>query len=78
MKCSPPWEWRKNKPIYRFHLFLLSQGDRGWAVKCVSSAVRAWKQKELSGLFLKAGFKSVRWLTPKESGYRQPIALATR
>ncbi|HXB97968.1 MAG TPA: methyltransferase domain-containing protein [bacterium] len=70
------WEWRKNAPIYRFHLFLLDQGAKGWSVKSVSSELRAWKQKELSALVRKAGFRSVRWLGTKESGYRQPILTA--
>ncbi|HTB35106.1 MAG TPA: methyltransferase domain-containing protein [bacterium] len=70
------WEWRKKAPIYRFHLFLLDQGAKGWSVKSVSSELRAWKQAELSALLRQAGFKSVRWLATKHSGYRQPILTA--
>lgn len=70
------WVWRKSAPVYRFHLFLLSQAGKRWTVKSISSEYRAWKQQELTGLLEKAGFSSIRWLSTKETGYRQPIVIA--
>jgi glycine/sarcosine N-methyltransferase len=67
------WEWDKVKPIYRFRLFLLTQKGGQWKAHSVAAQYRAWRRKELSILFLRAGFVEAHWMTPKNSGFRQPL-----
>jgi SAM-dependent methyltransferase len=70
------WEWDKLKPVYQFRLFLLTKKGTQWKTLCVTAKYRAWRRKELSALFLKAGFTVVRWLLPKDTGFNQPLAIA--
>lgn len=69
------WEWEKNRPVYKFRLFILKGKGLKWKASCVISRYRAWKRQELSKLFLKAGFASGRWLMPKESKFHQPLGI---
>jgi glycine/sarcosine N-methyltransferase len=69
------WDWHKTKPIYQFRLFLLTQLVTRWKTHSVTAQYRAWTRKELSSLFLKAGFSKVRWLLPQQSKFNQPLAI---
>jgi len=72
------WEWEKGRPVYKMHLFLISQSQGKWEQKSFTTKYRALRRKELTVMLRKAGFKDVRWHEPANSGYYQPIVTAMK
>jgi 2-polyprenyl-3-methyl-5-hydroxy-6-metoxy-1,4-benzoquinol methylase len=72
------WDWKKGTPIYKMNLFLLQKLKGFWKAQCHETYYRALRRAELTRFMKKAGFSNVRWLMPNETGYLQPLAVATR
>jgi hypothetical protein len=69
------WDWKKGTNIYKVDLFLLRKVKGFWKTQCHEAHYRALSRNELTKLLKEAGFSSVRWLMPKETGYLQPLAV---
>jgi glycine/sarcosine N-methyltransferase len=69
------WDWTDERR-YRFHLYLTFEKADGWKFHHVTGTYRAVTPNEVAALTKKAGFKSVKILTPDETGYYQPIIKA--
>ena len=69
------WDWTDERR-YRFHLYLTFENALGWQSHHVTGTYRAITPDEVAALTEKAGFKSVRTVSPDESGYYQPIISA--
>jgi SAM-dependent methyltransferase len=70
------WDWIDNRR-YTFHLFITREIDQGWENCHYAANYRAILREELSRFLMGAGFVNCRWLPPAETGYYQPIVLAT-
>jgi glycine/sarcosine N-methyltransferase len=72
------WEWEARRPIYANNHFIMQQTDSGWSVIESRTNMRAHSQSELADQFRKAGFAKIRWHSPADTGYFQPIMSAIR
>lgn len=70
------WEWPKSEPVYIMHMFMLKDNNGKWEVTENCVKYRALERAELTEILEKAGFSSILWHMPKESGYYQPIVTA--
>ncbi|MBT2690766.1 class I SAM-dependent methyltransferase [Bacillus sp. ISL-47] len=70
------WQWHKESNIYDLKHFTMLQKEGEWTVSERVSQYRAYKRHELDELAIKAGFKRVKWLFPRATGFYQPIAIA--
>jgi len=71
------WDWIDDRR-YAFHLYITRETDAGWECQHHISTYRALLRAELTGILSDAGFRDIRWLMPEESGFYQPIVIATR
>jgi len=71
------WDWLDDR-TYRLHLYITHETDAGWKCKHYVSSYRALLRNELGEFLSGAGFNQVRWLTPAESGFYQPVVIAQR
>jgi SAM-dependent methyltransferase len=71
------WDWSADGRSYRVHQFIL-QEDGGWRMAHHAGEYRALLRDELTDSLVGAGLAEVRWLTPAESGYYQPVATARK
>lgn len=72
------WQWNQSKTIYDLELFILKQASTGWIAESYITSYRAWLRSEIEKAFLSAGFVSLKWWTPEESGFYQPILTALK
>jgi glycine/sarcosine N-methyltransferase len=70
------WDWSDSRR-YTFHLYITREVEHGWENQHYVSRYRAVLREELSSILETAGFMNCRWVTPAESGFYQPIVLAT-
>ena len=70
------WDWLDDRR-YVFHLYITRELDTGWETFHTSGCYRALRREELAAVLSQSGFKDVRWLMPAESGFYQPIVIAT-
>ena len=70
------WDW-KDERQYTFHLYITRETPTGWTTYHGAAAYRALLRAELMAILEAAGFLKVRWLMPGDSGFYQPIVLAT-
>jgi glycine/sarcosine N-methyltransferase len=72
------WQWQEGGVVYRLDHLLLEEAG-GWSVLSSGSVLfRAYQRADLEAAFTAAGLRDVRWLTPDESGYYQPLVVGTR
>jgi glycine/sarcosine N-methyltransferase len=71
------WDWI-DKERYVFHVYITQQSGDAWISHHFASEYRCLLRGELTSALNDAGFGEVRWLTPADSGYYQPIVLATK
>jgi glycine/sarcosine N-methyltransferase len=71
------WDWLDDRR-YRFHLYITRSTQSGWHTFHFTSTYRAVLRSELGDILRQAGFSSVRWLLPSDSGFYQPIFIARR
>ena len=71
------WEWTSER-AYTLHLYLTWESGGAWQSRHHVCSYRALLRAELDAVLAAAGFGSVRWLMPAESGYYQPLVLARK
>jgi glycine/sarcosine N-methyltransferase len=69
------WDWIQDRQ-YVFHLYITRETATGWQTVHAAAVYRAILRDELTATLQRVGFKNVRWLSPVESGFYQPIVLA--
>ncbi len=70
------WEWDEAGRTYELAQFTLRGEGERWQTACRRTRLRALQQPELCGALAAAGLDDVRWRTPAETGYYQPIVTA--
>lgn len=70
------WDWAPDGRTYTVNLFILREAEGAWSMVQHATTYRALKRRELGGLLADAGFTQIRWHTPAETGYFQPIVTA--
>jgi SAM-dependent methyltransferase len=71
------WTWSDDGDQVAISLFTLAEEGCGWRTSAHETTYRALRRDTLTAALHTAGFADVRWLRPDESGYYQPIVLAT-
>ena len=69
------WDWLDERR-YQFHLYITRSAESAWQTFHFTSTYRAVLQSELRQIWEQAGFANVRWLSPSDSGFYQPIIIA--
>jgi hypothetical protein len=64
--------------LYRFRIVIALEGDGEHRTLVFKGRNRAITRAELSDGLRAGGLTEIRWLTPEESGYYQPIVAARR
>jgi hypothetical protein len=67
------WEWDADGRSYELAQFTLRGEGERWETACRRTRLRALLRDELFGALTGAGLAEVRWRTPEETGYYQPI-----
>jgi SAM-dependent methyltransferase len=71
------WDWAADGRTYGVHQFIL-QEEGGRRVAHHAGKYRALLRDDLAAAIRQAGLGEVRWHTPEESGYYQPVVTARR
>lgn len=71
------WDWEDERR-YRFHLYITRSAESRWQTLHFTSTYRAVLRSQLRKILEQAGFTSVHWQLPTESGFYQPIFIARR
>lgn len=69
------WDWLDERR-YMFHLYITRHIGNDWQTFHTTAVYRALLRQELSEALDRAGFTSIRWLLPEESGFYQPLVMA--
>lgn len=69
------WDWIDERR-YTFHLYITREIASGWESYHYASVYRAILREELTTIVQAAGFTSVDWMRPDDSGFYQPLLLA--
>ena len=67
------WDWDDEGRSYELAQFTLRGEGERWQTTCRRTRLRALLRDELCGALSAAGLADVRWRTPEETGYYQPI-----
>jgi SAM-dependent methyltransferase len=67
------WDWDDEGRSYELAQFTLRGEGESWQTTCRRTRLRALLRDELCGALSAAGLADVRWRTPEETGYYQPI-----
>jgi SAM-dependent methyltransferase len=70
------WDWLDDRR-YIFHLFIMQEQGKHWESFHTAATYCAILRDELTEAVYRAGFATTQWLLPAESGFYQPIILAT-
>jgi len=70
------WDWQDERR-YTFHLYITRETSTGWANIHGASAYRAVLRGEITEILAARGFTNIRWQFPDESGFYQPLVIAT-
>jgi glycine/sarcosine N-methyltransferase len=70
------WDWQDERR-YTLHMYITRETSTGWANFHGASACRAVLRNEITGILDSRGFTNIRWRFPSESGFYQPIVIAT-
>ena len=70
------WDWADDRR-YMFHLYITRETPSGWSNFHSASVYRAVLREKVTAILESSGFANVRWLFPKESGFYQPVVVAT-
>jgi len=70
------WDWQDERR-YVFHMYITRETSAGWATFHGASVYRAVLRDDITGTLKACGFTNARWLMPPESGFYQPIVIAT-
>lgn len=69
------WDWIDERR-YTFHLYITREIAGRWESHHYASVYRAVLRDEFTSIVEAAGFTSVNWIQPAESGFYQPLLLA--
>jgi SAM-dependent methyltransferase len=69
------WDWIDDAR-YTLHHYITVQSGQDWSAHHFVSEYRCVLRDELTAGLKSAGFQTVQWLTPAESGYYQPLVVA--
>ncbi len=73
------WRWSPDAEYVDIELFtLVEEHVDAWTGQSASTRYRALRRATLAQALTGAGFDHPEWLMPEESGYYQPMVLATR
>jgi glycine/sarcosine N-methyltransferase len=67
------WDWDDAGRSYELAQFTLRGAGEEWQTTCRRTRLRALLRPELCAALTDAGLAEVRWRTPDETGYYQPI-----
>jgi hypothetical protein len=70
------WDWLDDRR-YIFHLYITREIACQWQTFHAAARYRAILRDELATALGEAGFINPRWVLPRDSGFYQPIILAT-
>ena len=70
------WDWSDERR-YAFHLYITREVQGSWETQHYVSNYRAILREEFSRILQAAGFACCHWIFTAESGFYQPIFLAT-
>jgi len=70
------WDWQDDRR-YTFHHYITRETPSGWSNFHSAAVYRAILRQELTAILEFSGFANVRWLFPDESGFYQPIVIAS-
>jgi glycine/sarcosine N-methyltransferase len=70
------WDWQDERR-YKFHMYLTRETSVGWTTLYGTSSYRAVLRQEITAILQSHAFTNVRWLFPGETGYHQPVVIAT-
>jgi glycine/sarcosine N-methyltransferase len=70
------WDWSEDGRTYQVNQFVVRQTGSRWDTHCHSGTYRALRREELHRAFSGAGFTDLRWHTPEQSGFYQPVVSA--
>ena len=70
------WDWQDERR-YMFHMYFTRETSSGWVNFHGEAAYRAVLRDEITGILNSRGFTDIRWQFPAESGFYQPIVIAT-
>jgi len=70
------WDWQDERQ-YVFHMYITRETSAGWANFHGASVYRAVLRDEITGILASRGFTNIRWRFPAESGFYQPVVIAT-
>jgi SAM-dependent methyltransferase len=71
------WDWLDGDR-YGVHLYITVEANGEWTSHHFASEYRCLLREELASALNGAGFADVRWLMPEESGFYQPVVMATK
>ena len=72
------WDWSEDGRTYIVNHFIVQEDGGRWTTSHAATAYRALLQSELAAVLKAAGFVEVRWHTPEQTGYYQPIVTARK
>lgn len=72
------WDWAADGLTYDLHLFILRRRGEEWDTREYVTRYRALRRDELTSALEQAGLVDIRWLSPEESGYYQPVVIARK
>jgi glycine/sarcosine N-methyltransferase len=70
------WDWADDRR-YTFHLYITRETPSGWSNFHGASVYRAVLREEITATLASSGFADIRWLFPNQSGFYQPVVIAT-
>lgn len=70
------WDWSDGRR-YAFHLHTTRETPSGWDNFHGASVYHAVLREEVTAILALNGFANIRWLFPNESGFYQPVVVAT-
>ncbi|MDU0200652.1 class I SAM-dependent methyltransferase [Paenibacillus sp. MAH-36] len=72
------WDWEEESAAYLTNHFIMQEIDGVWKTKHNKTRYRALLREEFSRILTQAGFSSIEWQMPSETGYYQPIVTARK
>jgi len=70
------WDWDDDGRAYAMAQFTLRGEGEHWQTTCRRTRLRALLRDDICGALAAAGLSEVRWRTPAETGYYQPVVTA--
>jgi 2-polyprenyl-3-methyl-5-hydroxy-6-metoxy-1,4-benzoquinol methylase len=72
------WQWDAVMRVYTLEMFVLrEQADGSWHSSAHRTRYRALRRSELTEVLRGSGLEDIEWLMPDDSGFFQPIVMAT-